>query len=135
MPWGARKPDVGSSMVDHATPNLPSRHFEATINFYAALGFTVVFRDAGWLILSRGDLILEFFPDANLNPAASSFGSCLRLDDLDAFYSECRKAGIPETTVGWPRIEPPRHEASGLRIGALLDPDASLLRLIQNRDT
>lgn len=122
-------------MVDHATPNLPSRHFEATINFYAALGFTVVFRDSGWLILSRGDLLLEFFPDVNLNPAASSFGSCLRLDDLDAFYSECRKAGIPETTVGWPRIEPPRHEASGLRIGALLDPDASLLRLIQNRDT
>ena len=82
-------------MVDHATPNLPSRHFEATINFYAALGFTVVSRDAGWLILSRGDLILEFFPDANLNPASSSFGSCLRLDDLDAFYSECRNAGIP----------------------------------------
>lgn len=78
-------------MVDHATPNLPSRHFEATSNFYAALGFTVVFRDVGWLILSRGDLILEFFPDANLNPASSSFGSCLRLDDLDAFYSECRK--------------------------------------------
>ena len=63
------------------------------------------------------------------------FGSCLRLDDLDGFFRECQKAGIPETTVGWPRLEPPRHEASGLRIGALLDPDASLLRLIQNRDT
>ncbi len=125
---------LGSSMVDRATPNLPSRHFDATINFYAALGFTVGFRDAGWLILDRGHLILEFFPYENLNPATSSFGSCLRLDDLDAFYSECLKAGIPETTVGWPRIEPPTHEASGLRIGALLDPDSSLLRLIQNPD-
>lgn len=121
-------------MADHATPNLPSRTFDATVGFYSALGFSVVFRDSGWLILSRGQLILEFFPDANLNPAMSSFGCCLRLDDLDAFYGECRKAGIAETTVGWPRCEPPRQEASGLRIGALLDPDASLLRLIQNPD-
>lgn len=84
---------LGSSMVDRATPNLPSRHFDARINFYAALGFTVGFRDAGWLILDRGHLILEFFPYENLNPATSSFGSCLRLDDLDAFYRECLKAG------------------------------------------
>lgn len=57
-------------MVDHATPNLPSRQFgvDATISFYAALGFTVVFRDAGWQILSRGHLLHEFFPDANPQP-------------------------------------------------------------------
>lgn len=126
---------LGSSMVDHATPNLPSRDFDATITFYSALGFTVGYRDSDWLILSRGTLILEFFPDADLNPATSSFGSCLRLDDLDAFYSECRKAGIPEATVGWPRIQPPKQEASGLRIGALIDPDATLRRLVQNRGT
>ncbi|MCC6497560.1 MAG: bleomycin resistance protein [Propionibacteriaceae bacterium] len=120
-------------MVDHATPNLPSRSLDATVAFYSALGFTVMFRDAGWLILSRERLVLEFFPYPNLDPATSSFGACLRLDDLDTFYSECQRAGIPETTVGWPRIEPPRQEASGLRIGALLDPDGSLLRLIHNR--
>jgi len=119
-------------MADHATPNLPSRSLGATIAFYAALGFTVDFHDPGWLILSRGTVLLEFFADARLDPATSSFGSCLRLDDPDAFYRECRKAGIPETTVGWPRIEPLRRHASGLRIGALLDPDANLLRLIQN---
>jgi len=122
-------------MVDHATPNLPSRSLAATATFYSALGFTVMFRDSGWLILSRGHLILEFFPYPNLDPATSSFGSCLRLDDLDDFYTECQRAGIPETSVGWPRIEPPRHEAAGLRIGALLDPDGSLLRLIHNHET
>jgi len=26
-------------MVDHATPNLPARDFEATSRFYGALGF------------------------------------------------------------------------------------------------
>jgi catechol 2,3-dioxygenase-like lactoylglutathione lyase family enzyme len=119
-------------MADHATPNLPSRDFAATVTFYSALGFSTLFHDSGWLILRRGSLTLEFFPYADLDPATSSFGSCLRLDDLDGFYSECVKAGIPERSAGFPRLQPPRLEASGLRIGALLDPDGSLLRLIQN---
>lgn len=119
-------------MADHSTPNLPSRSLDATVAFYAALGFETVFQDAAWLILRRGGLVLEFFHYAELDPSTSSFGSCLRLDDVDAFYAECLQAGIPETTVGWPRLQPPRLEASGLRIGALLDPDGSLLRLIQN---
>src|SRR3546814_2947573 len=29
-------------------------------------------------------------------PLESSFGCCLRLDDLQAFYGICRVAGIPE---------------------------------------
>ena len=119
-------------MVDHATPNLPSRSFDVTIEFYETLGFMIVFQNSGWLILGRQGLILEFFPYPGLDPATSSFGSCLRLDDVDAFYSQCRGAGIPETTVGWPRVHPPVHQASGMRIGALLDPDGSLLRLVQN---
>jgi catechol 2,3-dioxygenase-like lactoylglutathione lyase family enzyme len=119
-------------MADHATPNLPSRDFAATVTFYSALGFSTLFRDQGWLILTRGDLTLEFFPHAELDPATSSFGSCLRLDDLDGFYAECVRAGIRESVTGFPRLQPPRLEGSGLRIGALLDPDGSLLRLIQN---
>lgn len=119
-------------MADIATPNLPSRDFATTVAFYAALGFTTLFHDAGWLILTRGGLSLEFFPFADLDPATSSFGSCLRLDDVDAFYGECVEAGIPVANTGFPRLRPPRLEGSGLRIGALLDPDGSLLRLIQN---
>lgn len=121
-------------MGDRATPNLPSRDLGATSAFYAALGFVEDFRDDGWLILTRGSVTLEFFPHPDLNPAASSFGACLRLDDLDEFYQACVAAGLPQTTRGWPRLHPPRLEASGLRIGALLDPDASLLRLIANPD-
>lgn len=119
-------------MGDRATPNLPARDFAATSAFYARLGFVEQYRDDGWMILGRGGLVLEFFPHPDLDPATSSFGSCLRLDDLDAFYGACVDAGIPEADRGWPRLHPPRVEASGLRIGALLDPDASLLRLIAN---
>ena len=122
-------------MVNHATPNLPSRSFPVTVTFYSRLGFPVVFQDSGWLILERDGVVLEFFPHADLVPATSSFGACLRMDEVDAFHAECLTAGVPETTVGWPRVHRPRLEPSGMRIGALLDPDGSLLRLVQNPHT
>ena len=119
-------------MVNRATPNLPSRDLAATTEFYTRLGFAEEYRDAGWLILTRDGATLEFFPFADLDPATSSFSCCLRLDDVDAFFQTCRAAGLPVTTRGWPRLHPPKLEASGLRIGALIDLDATLLRLIEN---
>lgn len=53
-------------------------------------------------------------------------------DDPDAFYERCRGSGIPEATRGWPRLHRPHVEASALRIGALIDPDGTLQRLVQN---
>jgi hypothetical protein len=119
-------------MVDKATPNLPSRHFDATIGFFRPLVFQPTYRDAHWMILARGSAILEFFPYPDLDPATSSFGSCLRLDDADLFYSACVAAGIAETSVGWPRLHPLRVEPWGGRVGALIDLDGTLLRIISN---
>lgn len=120
-------------MTDHATPNLPSRDFEATSKFYGDLGFTESWRDSGWMILERGALKLEFFPQPDLDPATSSFGACLRVDDLDALYAACRDAGVPVRTDGWPRLQSPRVESWGGRVAYLVDPDCTLLRLIQNQ--
>lgn len=119
-------------MADHATPNLPSRDFSATSAFYAALGFIEGWRDDGWMILTRGALTLEFFLDPEVDPLTSSFGACVRLDDLDAFYAVAKAAGLPETCWGHPRLNPPKTEDWGGRVGALIDPDGTLLRLIQN---
>ncbi|PSJ37406.1 bleomycin resistance protein [Allosphingosinicella deserti] len=119
-------------MADRATPNLPARDFNATEAFYARLGFERTWRDAAWMILTRGDLALEFFPYPDLDPASSSFGACLRVDDLEALVAAVRDAGIPEAQTGWPRFHPPRREAWGGLVGAVIDPDGSLLRLIQN---
>jgi len=82
-------------MADHATPNLPSRNFAATSAFYAALGFVEEWRDDGWMILKRGGATLEFFPHPELDPLASWFSCCVRLDDLDAFYALAKAAGLP----------------------------------------
>jgi catechol 2,3-dioxygenase-like lactoylglutathione lyase family enzyme len=119
-------------MVDRATPNLPSRDLDATVDFYAALGFTTTYHDPGWLILEHGTVMLEFFHDPGLDPASTAASCCLRLDDIDAMYAACVAADLPETHLGWPRIHPPKVEDSGRRIGALVDADGNLLRLVQN---
>ena len=118
--------------MDHATPNLPSRDLEATSQFYAGLGFEETWRDRSWMILKRGGLALEFFPYPDLDPLESSFGCCLRLDDLHCFYEACTAAGVPEARSGIPRIVPPRVEHWGGTVGFLVDPDGTLLRLVQN---
>jgi catechol 2,3-dioxygenase-like lactoylglutathione lyase family enzyme len=119
-------------MTDHATPNLPSRDFEATSRFYGALGFVESWRDSGWMILRRGPLILEFFTYPDLDPLTSSFSCCLRLDELDRFYSACKSAGLLEKKTGHPRLHPPAVEQSGMRIAYMVDPDGTLVRLVQN---
>lgn len=119
-------------MTDHATPNLPARDFAATAAFYAQLGFTQGYRDDGWMILSRGSAMLEFFPYPDLDPYQSSFSCCLRLDDLGAIMAQVRASNVPNARVGIPRYHPPQVEDSGLTIAYLIDPDGTLLRLIQN---
>jgi hypothetical protein len=118
--------------LDTATPNLPSRDFDATEAFYRPLGFSRSYRDDGWMILKRDMLQLEFFLHVDVDPATSWFSCCLRLDDLDGFYEACRAANLPETRTGWPRIHPPRREPWGGTVAALIDLDGTLLRLIKN---
>jgi catechol 2,3-dioxygenase-like lactoylglutathione lyase family enzyme len=119
-------------MADHATPNLPSRDYEKTIAFYSKLEFEKGWHDDGWLIMKRDGLMLEFFRYPDLDPAQSSFGCCLRLDNVDAFYRTCLDAGCPEQATSWPRVHAPKLEHSGLVIGYLVDLDGTLLRLVQN---
>lgn len=118
-------------MPDRATPNLPSRDFDATSRFYAQFGFTEAWRDADWMILKRDGITLEFFPHPDLDPTASWFSCCFRLDDVEAFFAKIIEAGVPEKTVGFPRAHRPKKGEWGGIVGALLDPDGTLIRLIQ----
>ncbi len=119
-------------MTDHATPNLPARDFAAAADFYAGLGFEEEYRSDAWMILSSGAVKLEFFPYPDLDPYHSSFSCCLRLDDLPAMMHLVEATGVPEARTGFPRYHAPAREHSGLTIAYLIDPDGTLLRLIQN---
>lgn len=120
-------------MNDRITANLPSNDFERTANFYRSLGFGVDFRGEGWMILSRGTLELEFFP-LKLKPKKSCFSASVRVDDLDALHAAFSRAGITERCSAIPRLSAIEN-LGGLRLFALVDPDGSLLRCVDNQST
>lgn len=115
-------------MTDRVTPTLPSRDLAATSTFYARLGFREVFRDAGWLIVARGPLQLEFFPHPELDPWTNYAGCCLRVADARALHDAFSAADLPTDPRSIPRLTPPRDQPWGFREFALVDADGNLLR-------
>lgn len=118
-------------MVDRVTPTLPSRDLAATAAFYERLGFHEVFRDSGWLILTRGPLQLEFFPHPTLDPWQNYAGCCLRVADARSLHEAFRAAGLPNDPRAIPRLTPPVDQPWGFCEFALVDADGNLLRGLQ----
>ena len=121
---------MATPSLDRITANLPAIDLAATERFYAKLGFETGFRDSSWMILSRGMLEIEFFPYPDLDPYPSSFSACVRVARLDDLYRDWQRAGLP--AQGIPRLTPPKLEPFGLRMFALVDPNGSLLRCIED---
>ena len=119
-------------MADRSTPNLPSRDFAATEAFYARLGFVTRYRDDGWMILERGGMVAEFFSHPGCDPRTSWASACLRVDDLDALYRDFAATGLSADPRAIPRLTPPEHRPPVPRMFALVDPDGSLWRCLQN---
>ncbi len=119
--------------TDRITANLPSRDFDATIAFYVSLGFEVAYRDDGWLILTRGPLLLEFFPYPALEPKDSWFSACIRVNDLDKLHEDFSTANLPADSTTIPRMSAPEKLPGVPRMFFLVDCDGSLLRCIDNR--
>jgi hypothetical protein len=119
-------------MADRAVPNLPSRDFGATIEFYGRFGFVEDYQDDGWLILRRGAMRLEFFGYPDLDPFESSFMCSIRVDDLPALFEAIASAGVPLTVTGIPRLIPIALQEWGQRAAFLIDLDGTQLHLIEN---
>lgn len=121
-------------MADRITANLPSRDFDVTEAFYGALGFRRAFRDQGWMILRRAGLELEFFPHPDLQPRDSWFSACLRVDDIDGLLAEWQQIGLAADRSAIPRLTGIIAQGAAPRMFALIDPDGSLLRVLDNHD-
>ena len=122
-------------MGDRITANLPARDFGTASAFYGQLGFTETYRDAGWMILRRGDLVLEFFPHPQVDPWSSWFSAYVRVDDPDALHAEWSGAGLPTDHESIPRLTGFFKHGGAPRMFALVDRDGSLLRVIDNCDS
>jgi catechol 2,3-dioxygenase-like lactoylglutathione lyase family enzyme len=118
-------------MSDYSTPNLPSSDFDRTLAFYEKSGFQLVFRNPFWMILKRGDLVLEFFP-MQIDPYSSSFSTCFRVDKLDEVHAAFVKTEVSRKNEDIPRLGDIGLEPSGLRLFYVVDPDGSLIRCIDN---
>lgn len=127
------RPLAHAHMTDRAVPNLPARDFDDTVAFYGAFGFVTTFRDGGWLIIRRGGIVLEFFLAPEHDPYASWFMASIRISDLDELYEAVRASGVPELTVGIPRLVPVALREWGQRAGYLIDLDGTQLHLIEER--
>jgi catechol 2,3-dioxygenase-like lactoylglutathione lyase family enzyme len=121
-------------MSDRITANLPARDLAATAAFYARHGFAEDYRDDGWMILTRGRLEVEFFAHPTPDPRDSAFSACLRVDDPDALLAEWQGLGLPADPHAIPRLTGFFRAGAAPRMFALVDPDGSLLRVIDNRD-
>lgn len=119
-------------MSDRALPNLPSREFAATAEFYGRFGFREHSRDDDWLILRRGTLQLEFFPFSDLDPRASAFMCSIRVADLDELHADIVRSGVPLVASGIPRLSPIARQPWGQRAGFLNDIDGTQLHLIED---
>ena len=53
------------------------------------------------------------------------------MEDIGTFFDAITASGVPEKTRGWPRTHRPKREAWGGLVGALIDPDGTLIRLVQ----
>lgn len=115
-----------ASLRGATIPILASRDVEETVSFYGRLGFAVValYDEFGppYLLLRRDDVELHFVHTPEVDPAESSGGCYLRLDDAQAVYDDWAPLELPE-------IHPPRDTPWGMREFFVVDPSGNLLRI------
>jgi catechol 2,3-dioxygenase-like lactoylglutathione lyase family enzyme len=110
-------------------PTLPSRNLNETRAFYGALGFKPIASEDrdGYLVLGFGPAELHFFAAADLDPASSVSGCCIRVADADRVHGRFATAGLPAT--GTPRLTALADRPWGQREFTLVDPDGNLIRV------
>jgi catechol 2,3-dioxygenase-like lactoylglutathione lyase family enzyme len=109
---------------ESVAPVLPVRDLEAAVETYERLGFAVqrYTGDAPYAFARRDQVHLHLSQVGGLDPLTSVVSIYLYVDNADDLHEEWRTAGAPG------RLHAPQDTTYGLREGAYVDPDGSLLR-------
>jgi catechol 2,3-dioxygenase-like lactoylglutathione lyase family enzyme len=116
--------------VERPEPVLPSRDLAETRAFYGRLGFVPWFAGREpwhYEIMSRGNLVVHFFPHPELDPFKSDAGCYWRVRDADRLHAELAELGLPKE--GIPRLTRPADTPWGMREFTLVDPSGNLVRI------
>lgn len=121
--------------MERSEPILPARNLDETRDFYEKLGFVSWHKGRGpweYEIFSRGHLVVHFFAEPGLTPGENETSCYLRVRDVDRFYQELARLGLP--SEGIPRLTAPVDQPWGMRELALVDPSGNLLRIGHDLD-
>jgi catechol 2,3-dioxygenase-like lactoylglutathione lyase family enzyme len=116
--------------TERPEPILPARNLDETRAFYEKLGFTAWFRGLkpwDYEIVSRGHLVVHFFPERGLKPEENHASCYWRVKDADQFYQEFAALNIP--AEGIPRLTTPVDTPWGMREFVLVDPSGNSVRV------
>ncbi|HEU5150719.1 MAG TPA: VOC family protein [Iamia sp.] len=111
-------------------PILPSRDLDATVAFYGPLGFAVVGRWPGYLVLRHAHgFELHFWHHADEVPEANDVACYVRCDtvaEVEAIHAAW--STVVTGTEGIPRLTP--VDPTGPMVEtALIDPDGTLVKV------
>ncbi len=113
-----------------ARPFLPTRDFDTSRAFYAALGFAKLLDgDVAIFAIGQTSFILQrYYQEA----WAGNFMMQLMVDDLDAWWAQIERLDLPGR-FGVPAPKPPALQPWGLRIAYVVDPAGVLWHIAQRR--
>jgi catechol 2,3-dioxygenase-like lactoylglutathione lyase family enzyme len=120
-------------MVEFAVPILPATDLDATLAFYARLGF----ENAGsapsewnYLIIRRGNIQLHFYGDPGIDPPTTSSSCYVFTEDADALFDAWNEIGVATDPKTGSRLQGPSVDTDyGMREFALVDPSGNLIRV------
>jgi hypothetical protein len=114
--------------IERPEPILPARNLDETRAFCERLGFGPWFRGRWeYEIVSRGNLVVHFFPEPGLTPSENDTSCYWRVKDADALYREFATLGLK--SEGIPRLTEPEDKPWGMREFVLVDPSGNLIRI------
>jgi hypothetical protein len=118
-------------VAERTVPILPSRDLHETLAFYERLGFEN--RGAppdewDYLIIGRGDLMIHFFLDPDVDPLRTASSCYAYVENAAALHGVWVDAVTPDPVTG-SRVVPPVETDYGMIEFAVVDRSGNLVRV------